>query len=341
MCILRLTREAERTGTFPKRFHAEIYAGELIRDRQTVDLFNNKVILWSSKLQGGSKADASVLEPNEYHFPFIFQLPPDSSLPSSYESRMNSCHIRYSLYANVDRPWRFDYNTAQPITYVQVIDCNHPEYFHQIEREDEKTICCCCCAQGPIVGRIKVPHLAFCAGETMQVDVTIDNFANREVGPCKIFLRRTSHYRANGRSHYEQQNFGIAEYPDKIPRRVEGPNVRTLGYVVPAVSPSIKSAIIDVSYEVVLSVANTGALGMTLAVPITIGTVPRNQPQNNIQQYSPQYVMNYGLAHPGQQQIAPPPAYTQGQTNDNLTYQPFILSVTGSGLAYAPSAPPV
>ena len=60
------------------------------------------------KGQGSSDDDVYLVENLQYAFPFQFQIPLNALPSFIFSDRRN---IKYGLYANVDRPWKFDYET--------------------------------------------------------------------------------------------------------------------------------------------------------------------------------------------------------------------------------------
>ena len=56
----------------------------------------------------------------EHIYPFTFALPPN--IPSSFESDLG--HVRYTVKAIIDRPWKFDQETKDAFTVVSSFDLN-------------------------------------------------------------------------------------------------------------------------------------------------------------------------------------------------------------------------
>ena len=64
--------------------------------------------------------DNPVLPEGDYVYPFQFKLP--LGLPTSFEGTYG--HIRYLVKATIDRPWKFDHKTIQPLTINEQVDLN-------------------------------------------------------------------------------------------------------------------------------------------------------------------------------------------------------------------------
>lgn len=60
------------------------------------------------------------IQSGEHKFPFQCVLP--TNLPSSFESDFG--HVRYTVKATLDRPWKFDQEVKSPFTVVSPLDLN-------------------------------------------------------------------------------------------------------------------------------------------------------------------------------------------------------------------------
>lgn len=60
------------------------------------------------------------IQGGEHKFPFQCILP--VNLPSSFESDFG--HVRYTVKATLDRPWKFDQEVKSPFTVVSPFDLN-------------------------------------------------------------------------------------------------------------------------------------------------------------------------------------------------------------------------
>lgn len=60
------------------------------------------------------------IQAGEHKFPFTCSLPPN--LPSSFESDFG--HVRYTVKATLDRPWKFDQDVKSPFTVISPFDLN-------------------------------------------------------------------------------------------------------------------------------------------------------------------------------------------------------------------------
>ena len=79
-------------------------------------IINERPTLMGRPKHVGSSDDDIYLEPNlQYAFPFQFQIPPHALPTFNYSG---SVYIKYTFYANVDRPWKIDYHTVREITVI-------------------------------------------------------------------------------------------------------------------------------------------------------------------------------------------------------------------------------
>ncbi|EFO91374.1 hypothetical protein CRE_11670 [Caenorhabditis remanei] len=76
----------------------KIYYNQRVHYSADVNYLEHKLLLWSSG--DGSNE----LAPGKYEWPFSYLLPND--IPPSFEGKYG--YVRYSVTAEVDRPWRFD-----------------------------------------------------------------------------------------------------------------------------------------------------------------------------------------------------------------------------------------
>lgn len=60
------------------------------------------------------------IQSGEHKFPFTCTLP--TNLPSSFESDFG--HVRYTVKATLDRPWKFDQDVKSPFTVITPLDLN-------------------------------------------------------------------------------------------------------------------------------------------------------------------------------------------------------------------------
>ncbi|KAE8741271.1 hypothetical protein FOCC_FOCC013193 [Frankliniella occidentalis] len=134
--------------------------------------FSNKVYF-----VGGDSGDIT-LSPGDYVYAFQCLLPP--TLPNSFEGVHG--HIRYTTKAVVHRPWKFDHGARAAFTVVAPLDLNmYPQARAPIEREQSKHFCCLWCKSGPLTMSVRVPHGGYVPGQTILLQIQIDNASTTNV----------------------------------------------------------------------------------------------------------------------------------------------------------------
>lgn len=133
------------------------------------------------------------LPAGENVYPFACSLPPN--LPSSFEAQWG--HVRYTVKATLDRPWKFDQEVKIAFTVVSNFDLNRePRASEPINQESSKTFCCLCCGSQPLKVNVTLPARGYVPGQAMPVRVTVDNKSNVVVETIKLILRKIVTFRA-------------------------------------------------------------------------------------------------------------------------------------------------
>ncbi|XP_076649559.1 arrestin domain-containing protein 17-like [Halictus rubicundus] len=221
----------------------------------------------------GTRESNSRVELTEgYHqFPFQFDLP--CNIPSSFEHTYG--HIRYTVKAVINRPWKFDHECKAAFTVVSILDLNtHRDKCIGIYDEAQKRFSCCCCSIGSMNITIQVPSSGYVPG---QIIGTLVNFVNTtsEVRITKVhtILERALRFHATSKTRTE--NFEVTSSSYSGPFNTEGQ--ANLEIRIPPIPPSNLSfcKIIDLDYNLKVVIHFTGPhLKVQKSYPLLIGSVP-------------------------------------------------------------------
>jgi hypothetical protein len=135
---------------------------------------------------------------------FACTLPKD--LPSSFEGEHG--FVRYTVKVTLDRPWKFDQDTKMAFTVISHMDLNaipqcrvfilfneyflkrnckwNPIFKEPIQMHMKKYICCCWCKSGPLTAEIDIPVSGYCCGQSIPIDISVENGSDADVDEIKI-----------------------------------------------------------------------------------------------------------------------------------------------------------
>ncbi|XP_065679649.1 arrestin domain-containing protein 3 isoform X3 [Hydra vulgaris] len=183
-------RWSETTGTGDNR-HTNHYRG-------SENLFEFQ--LW---VHGNSAKFTN--EAGRFFFPFDFILPP--VLPSSFEGFHG--HIRYQIFAEIDKPWKFNHKTTRAFTINEVIDTNFPNYNSLLSGSTHKDVGCFCCAAGPLDLTASIDRKAYCPGELILITAEAQNSTTRNMAGMKAQLYKHIEYIAKGKRKHCSEKIAI------------------------------------------------------------------------------------------------------------------------------------
>ncbi|KAK2581691.1 hypothetical protein KPH14_002178 [Odynerus spinipes] len=136
-------------------------------------------------LVGSASGSELEIQPGEHKFPFTCSLP--ANLPSSFESDYG--HVRYTVKATLDRPWKFDQDVKAAFTVVSPFDLNQePRTSEPIREEASKTFCCLCCATAPLTVTYSLPVRGYVPGQSMPIKINVENLSNVTVDRIGLSL---------------------------------------------------------------------------------------------------------------------------------------------------------
>ncbi|XP_012282075.1 arrestin domain-containing protein 17 [Orussus abietinus] len=224
----------------------------------------------------GSASDSEIDLPiGEHVYPFTCSLP--VNIPSSFESHYG--HIRYTVKAIMDRPWKFDHEVKTAFTVISMLNLNEePGAAEPVQIELSKTFCCLCCGTAPLNVNVSLPVRGYVPGQSIPVKVNVENFSGVTVDSINLILRKIITFHANSPRSETKKDKIVVTQVSKGP--VEGGG--TADYVqnldIPPVPPSNLKycGIIDLVYNLKIEAHVSGWYHLNLkgSTLIYIGTVP-------------------------------------------------------------------
>ncbi|XP_046738158.1 arrestin domain-containing protein 2-like [Diprion similis] len=208
-------------------------------------------------------------------YPFKVQLP--INLPSSFEHKHG--HIRYTIKAVFDRPWKFDHEVKTAFTVAAPLNLNQkPQASLSIREEIEHGFCCLCICVGNMGATISIPSSGYVPGQVIPVTVEYENHSNVEVEKIKIALnKRLKFYASTPSSNTKEDKLKTVEAQCRSPFRNKSVNQVTINLRVPSLPPSNLDycGIIDLDYVLRVVICFEGMhCSVERKFSILIGTIP-------------------------------------------------------------------
>ncbi|XP_011169897.1 arrestin domain-containing protein 17 [Solenopsis invicta] len=248
--------------------------GQYRDDSQTVtaheEYFETKYYL-----VGSSSGGEIEIQSGEHKFPFTCTLP--ANLPSSFESDFG--HIRYTVKATMDRPWKFDQDVKSPFTVIAPLDLNQePRATELVQQEMSKTFCCLCCGTPPLTVNFSLPARGYVPGQSMPIKINVENASNIRVNTIKLVLRKIVTYRATTPRTATKTDEIVVTEVSKGPVEAGGTADYEQHLDIPPLPPSnlTNCHIIDLEYNLKVEACVEGWYHSNLSANtlIFVGTVP-------------------------------------------------------------------
>jgi len=293
--------------------------------------FDFSVVLWGKQL--GDSGDSPTMAAGNFEFPIQFQLP--INCPTSFEGSWG--HIRYTVKATIDKPWKFDHDTKAAFTVIQLIDLNlDPAVQQPRQTTNSKTLGFLCCKAGNIECAVQMPRTGFVPGEVIPYTIQVNNEStSRKIKDIRVLFKQTVTFRANRRDGFV--SVGVPMHNQKVQSKtlcevrdekdVEPNEHRTISTMepgaeamiirVPPVPPMLATCgIISINYHLEF-VCNPSGLStdLTTTFPLVIGSIPLRQQFQYIQPAPPSPIAVQPSAPPvpmsDQYPDLPPPSYEE------------------------------
>ena len=239
----------------------------------TREYLNLHVLVWSKR-----RSPNGILHPGPYSFPFQITIP-NQPLPPTFGRKNAIGSIRYGVEGRIGTgALKFDHVVQAELPFVEVVDINFPQLQAPARREVTKTICCLCCASGPITLSVEIPRTGFCIGEVIPLSVNLENGSNRQIQLSATLQQRVV-YRAQGNCTYVGGPV-LRLLSERLQPRT--PTLWSPGdnLIIPLATETTMTScdIIKVAYFLIVSAQIPGAISSSVEIPITIGNVPRRDP---------------------------------------------------------------
>ncbi|EDV21374.1 uncharacterized protein TRIADDRAFT_11395, partial [Trichoplax adhaerens] len=209
----------------------------------------------------------------QYRYPFAFRLPTSDILPSTFESIQPGNSIRYLVESWIELPLRVPPICKKPFTFLQVIDCNAPNFEPPLPLENEKSICCWCCQSGPLIIRAAIDKKAFVPGEKVTLlTAEIENYTDRNMNGIAISLLQMVTRRAKG--ILSTKSYASLAQSETIKQGCSFTwNDKSI--TIPCLPPTNSlSNILKVEYFIKVYVKVPMEPNLTIDLPVIVGTIP-------------------------------------------------------------------
>ena len=204
------------------------------------------------------------LAQGQYSFPFRFDIP--SNAPSSFEGTVGS--NRYELHGRIGTGHlKFDHKLTVRVPVQQVVRISEPRLLQPTGQE--LTGGCLFCTSAPIVLTVTVPKTGYCIGETLPVQVSIENGSSNRITMTVTLYQRLV-YKAQ-HCYRECKKTLVHVVSDRIAPHVTHEWVPTLKFPATEVLDERSCSIIQMSYY--LNVTALILWGSNLSTKIPLNAV--------------------------------------------------------------------
>ncbi|KYQ55050.1 Arrestin domain-containing protein 3 [Trachymyrmex zeteki] len=226
-------------------------------------------------LVGSASGGEIEIQSGEHKFPFTCTLP--TNLPSSFESDFG--HVRYTVKATLDRPWKFDQDVKSPFTVITPLDLNQePRAAESVQQEMSKTFCCLCCGTPPLTVNFSLPVRGYVPGQSMPIKINVENLSNVVVNIVKLVLCKIVTFRATTPHTDTKKEEIVVTEVSKGPVEAGGTTDYEQHLDIPPLPPSnlANCGIIDLEYNLKVEACVEGWYHRNLSANtlIFVGTVP-------------------------------------------------------------------
>jgi len=220
-------------------------------------------------LFGSQNGEPIIVDPGIHLYNFAFVLP--DGLPSSLEGFFGS--IRYTIEAAFIKPWSlFDLKTEVSLPVVTSYDLNEePALKIESRKQKVKTFCC---TSGSLTMNVSVPFTGYSCGQTININVAVENNSRANVKGIEIRLVQIVRYMRKHKAITSEctvlDKMKLAGIPRGTYSQLQGT------VTVPRnVGQTKMTSLFIVFYEVrVTAKLSYAHFNPRITIPIEIGTIP-------------------------------------------------------------------
>lgn len=210
-----------------------------------------------------------------YSYGFACPLP--ESIPASYNS--NNGHIRYTVTATVERPWKPSKVHTIDIGIIRKLDLNH-ELLLPIKAEHTKNLGCWpCLPSGSLSLAVQIPTNGFVSGQVIPVLIRVNSRRRVKIRKVTtVLIQKTTFNARSPKPRQRLESLVVSRNESPGITLPDGGVLAEDNLQVPWVQPtSCCSKIIKISYELKVSLEIDSCFLQdryaVLSVPIVIGTI--------------------------------------------------------------------
>ncbi|CAJ0941266.1 unnamed protein product, partial [Mesorhabditis belari] len=258
----------------------------------TTEHYNAVINIFNGQSKAWGNGTKQKIPAGEHRFPFCFQLP-IRCLPS-YEGCHG--HIRYSIRAEVDRPWKFNHKADQPFTVVTISDLNlTPSLRAPLANSRCEKTGLPLFRRGNISIKVAIPKSGFVPGEYIPITIHVDNQSSKDMETVEIVMKEHVdfvafrchsefpiesafiHTHGGHERRHSKREVARLRQPLKIPKNSSASPIVQLR--IPAVAASFQCAIIQVYYNLKVTVTSAATFNSSVVskFPLVIGNVPMRE----------------------------------------------------------------
>ena len=231
------------------------------------------IVVWS-----GDGSPSETIGPGTYSYKFRFSLP--QSAPPSFKGKHYG-KIKYVMRGRIRTGHLFQHDPRIkiPIQVNGIRDVNLPKFATSVHQSTQKQVGCCCCA-GSVEHSADLTRTGFSVGSNIPINVNVVNESSYRI-KMRASIKKLIIFSAAGQTRQQQSKLSSVLSDHIAPHSQHSWNVDNL--IVPTTEPSFeRSRILKIQYIVKVTALIPWAKNSSVSIPITIGTVPLSDSNNDL-----------------------------------------------------------